>query len=196
MDPKNVDIDITRPSLLKIGNHVFIHKYCVITTHDWASWCFVESHSDFVPSHAKVTIGNNVWMGMRVMILKGVSIGDNVIIAAGSVVTKSIPSGCIVAGIPARVVSSYEDYYNKRCQKYPMECKEYADSLIDSGCEITPDCFYDDYPLFVDKTNYNEFNFPYMKVFNSVQFEHWKMKHKRKFEDFNEFKNWIQTTNE
>jgi len=53
---------------------------------------------------APVTIGNNVWVGYRAIVLKGVSIGDNSIIAAGAIVTKSIPADSIAAGIPAKVV--------------------------------------------------------------------------------------------
>ena len=50
-----------------------------------------------------VTIGNNVWIGAGVNILPGVTIGDNAVIAAGSVVTKDVPSDCVVAGNPAVV---------------------------------------------------------------------------------------------
>jgi acetyltransferase-like isoleucine patch superfamily enzyme len=51
-----------------------------------------------------VVIGNNVWIGTDSYICKGVSIGENSVIGAKSVVTKSIPKNCIAAGIPARVV--------------------------------------------------------------------------------------------
>ena len=53
---------------------------------------------------APVVIGNNVWLGSRVMVLKGVSIGDNSVVGAMSVVTKSIPANCVAAGNPARVI--------------------------------------------------------------------------------------------
>lgn len=55
-----------------------------------------------------VSIGNNVWLGSRVMVLKGVTIGDNSVIAAASVVTKSIPANCIAAGSPAKVIRLIE----------------------------------------------------------------------------------------
>ena len=51
-----------------------------------------------------VVIGKNVWLGSRVIVLKGVQIGNDSVIAAGSVVTKSIPARCLAAGIPARVI--------------------------------------------------------------------------------------------
>jgi maltose O-acetyltransferase len=51
-----------------------------------------------------VTVGDNVWIGMRAMILPGVSVGSNAVIGAGSVVRRSVPAGAIVAGNPARVL--------------------------------------------------------------------------------------------
>lgn len=51
-----------------------------------------------------VTIGNDVWIGRRAMIMPGVTIGDGCIIAAGAVVTRSTPPYTIVAGVPAKVV--------------------------------------------------------------------------------------------
>ena len=47
-------------------------------------------------------IGNNVWIGMNAIVLKGVTIGENSIIAAGAVVTKDVPPNTVVAGNPAR----------------------------------------------------------------------------------------------
>jgi len=51
-----------------------------------------------------VTIGDNVWVGSGTVLLAGVRIGDNSVIAAGSVVNKDIPSDCLAAGVPCRVV--------------------------------------------------------------------------------------------
>ena len=53
-----------------------------------------------------VTIGNDVWIGRRAMIMPGVAIGDGCIIAAGAVVTRSTPPYTIIAGVPAKVVKS------------------------------------------------------------------------------------------
>lgn len=51
-----------------------------------------------------VKIGNHVWIGMNTTILKGVTIGDDAIIAAGSVVNKDIPAKCLAGGMPAKVI--------------------------------------------------------------------------------------------
>jgi acetyltransferase-like isoleucine patch superfamily enzyme len=187
IDPKHVTIDTTRPELVEIGEHVFIHKGTIILTHDWASWGFVYSHNEFLPSHGKVKIGNNVWMGENVTILKGVTIGDNVIIGIGSIVTKDIPSNSIAVGVPAKVIGSYDDYYEKRKKLYVDECFEYARAILDSGGKLTEDKFYDDYPCFVDGKNYKEYDYPYSRIFNQEQFEQWKESHKALFNGFDDF---------
>lgn len=56
------------------------------------------------PPTAEVVIGDNVWLGSRVLVLKGVTIGRNSVIAAGAVVTVSIPENPLAAGVPARVL--------------------------------------------------------------------------------------------
>ena len=59
-------------------------------------------------SKGEVEIGNNVWIGDKATILAGVVIGDNVIVAANSVVTKSVPSNTIVAGSPAKIIKQLD----------------------------------------------------------------------------------------
>ncbi|MFM8292849.1 MAG: acyltransferase [Planctomycetia bacterium] len=54
--------------------------------------------------YQRLTIGNDVWIGRRVMVMPGVRIGDGAIIAAGAVVTKDVPDYAIVGGVPAKVI--------------------------------------------------------------------------------------------
>ncbi len=95
----NNDTNICTFEKIEIGNSVAISTNVII----WDS----DVH-EIIPSDKPVTmpvhIGNNVWIGMNSTILKGVSIGDGAIIAAGSVVNKDIPSGCLAAGVPAKVI--------------------------------------------------------------------------------------------
>lgn len=78
-----------------------------------------------------VSIGNYVWIGERSRICKGVSIGDNCVIAAHSVVTKSIPANCIVAGNPARIVRTDIDKLRE-----PKGCIEFEEYLKENGINI------------------------------------------------------------
>ena len=55
-----------------------------------------------------VIIGNNVWIGEKATILPGVHIGDSVVIAANSVVTKDIPSFSVAEGVPAQIIKTYK----------------------------------------------------------------------------------------
>lgn len=55
-----------------------------------------------------IKIGSNCWIGSKVTVLDGVTIGDNCVIAAGSVITKSLPPNCVIGGVPAKVIKSIE----------------------------------------------------------------------------------------
>ena len=55
---------------------------------------------------APIVIQDHVWLGMNVIVLKGVTIGEGAIVAAGSIVTKDVPPHCLVAGVPAKVVKT------------------------------------------------------------------------------------------
>ena len=88
----------------------------------------------------KVFIGNWVYIGSGSQIMPGVTIGDNVLIAAGTIVTKSIPSGSIAAGNPAKIIGTTNDYvqrnlkYNLHTKKMsPSKKKQYLLSLDESS---------------------------------------------------------------
>lgn len=188
--PLSIEIDISRPELINIGENVLLHKGLTIMTHDFSSRVFLHKYNDFIPSHGKITIGNNVWFGQKCTVLKGVNIGDNCIIGFGSVVTKDIPSNSVAVGIPAKVICSLDTYYEKRKIAYINEVFEYAQS-IESKKQRLPELsdFSDDYPIFVDGTNIQDYpNFPYTKVFTSKGiFDKWKTTHKAPFKSFDEF---------
>ncbi len=122
--PASCVIDESRPWLIEIGDDVQITYGVRILTHgyDWAVLKGV--YGDVLGSAGKVTIGNNVFIGMGTTILKGVTIGNNVIIGAGSLVNKDIPDNCVVAGNPARVLMSLEEYHEKRKQAQLAEAKQ------------------------------------------------------------------------
>ena len=80
-------------------------------------------------SSGHVTIGNNIYFGTNVVVLKGVTIGDNCVIGACSLVTKNIPANSVAAGVPCRVICSIDEYYRKRKQVALAEAVEYVQSI-------------------------------------------------------------------
>lgn len=90
---------------ITIGDDCLIGHNAVIATlqHDIDP----RRRSDLIPS--PVVIGRNVWLGANVTVLPGVTIGEDAVIGAGSIVTKNIPAGTIAVGSPARVVRTIEE---------------------------------------------------------------------------------------
>jgi len=78
------------------------HKYDVVSTYPLRSRFIVKKEVD-VTAKGPITIGNDVWIGKRAIILSGVKIGDGSVVGAGAVVTKSVPPYAIVTGVPAKV---------------------------------------------------------------------------------------------
>lgn len=74
-----------------------------------------EEHPDF-DIFGRVVIGDWVYIGTNSLIMPGVTIGNNVLVAAGSVVTKSVPDRMVVAGNPARIICTIEEYYERNKQ--------------------------------------------------------------------------------
>lgn len=94
---------------LEIGNDVMMGPDVIILTHNHSFDDLSMPMWKQGSSTKKVTIGNDVWIGTRVIILSGIKIGNGVIVAAGSIVTKDIPDFAIVGGNPARIIKYRSD---------------------------------------------------------------------------------------
>lgn len=151
--PLNVYIDPSRPCLIQIGKNVVITRNVTILTHgfDWSVLNGV--HGDILGSSGKVEIGDNVFIGMNATILKETTIGDNVIIGANCFIRGGEwPSDCVIAGNPARVVCSLEEYYEKRKAAQLSEAKELAKEYRKvNGCAPPPELFWEFFWLFTDR---------------------------------------------
>ena len=92
---------------IRIGDGTLIGHNVVITTlnHNFEP----ELRSGMKP--APVIIGKNVWIGASVTVVPGVTIGENAIIAAGSVVTKDVDSNTVVGGVPAKLIKTIDKHY-------------------------------------------------------------------------------------
>ncbi len=98
----------TEPFLVTIGDNVTITSKVRFITHDGSTWLMRDKRGRRY-RFAPVSVGNNVFIGTGTVILPGIKIEDNVIIGAGSVVTKSVPQGTVVAGVPAKIINSFDN---------------------------------------------------------------------------------------
>lgn len=91
---------------ISIGDFVMMGPDVVImgVTHDVSDTSKPMIDPTNPPFENPVLIGNNIWIGTRVVILPGVSIGGNSIVGAGAIVTKSFPPNSVIGGVPARLI--------------------------------------------------------------------------------------------
>ncbi len=122
----------------------------VFLTHgfDWS--VLREKYHEVLCSSGKIIVEDNVFIGTNTIILKGVHIGKNSIIGAGSVVTRDIPSDSVAAGNPCRVMMSLEEYYQKRKRRYIDEAKLYAHELYSKTGRVPKlEDFWEEFPIFL-----------------------------------------------
>ncbi len=117
---KNVDIvgNVnfgSEPYLITIGDDTTISFDCAFVTHDAATRVIrhLPGENPETVIYGKIIIGKNCFIGCRTIILPNVNIGDNVIIGAGSIVNKDIPSNTVAAGNPCKIICSLDEYKNK-----------------------------------------------------------------------------------
>ena len=101
------------PCLIRLGSNVWITDDVIFLTHDGSLSMLNRGKSERVHKFGRIDVGDNVFIGMRAIIMPGVQIGSNCIIAAGAVVTKDVADGTIVGGNPARVLDTTAEYYER-----------------------------------------------------------------------------------
>ena len=120
-------IAIDSPRALTIGRGVFINRNVIFEGTGHVSLCgncqigpnvvFATSSHDICKAMSTtvgdIEVKDNVWIGAGVIVLSNIELGPNVVVAAGSVVTKSF-ANCVVAGVPARCVRQLEETYQAR----------------------------------------------------------------------------------
>ena len=179
---------MTRPCLITIGNNVDMNRHFQILTHDWSSSVFRNKYHDFVNSSGKVTIGNNIYFGTNVTILKGVTIGDNCIIGADSLVTHDIPANSVAAGVPCRVICSLDEYFKKRKEKGLDEAIEYVKSFrARFHRDPIASELHEEFIYFVDKNNISDYPEIPIKFQLGKGYSEWVEKHKASYKSLEEF---------
>lgn len=111
----------TEPYMVKVGKDCLLSSNISFLTHDGGIKVlnslkyFGDVAMDKVGA---ITVGDNCFIGNSAKIMPGVTIGDNVIVGTGAIVTKDVPSNCIVAGVPAKVICTLDEYYQKNLKRF------------------------------------------------------------------------------
>jgi acetyltransferase-like isoleucine patch superfamily enzyme len=106
----------SEPYLISIGNHVTITSGVSFTTHDGGVWVLRPKYPD-IDVFGRISIEDNVFVGMNATILPGVTIGRNSVIGAGALVNRDVPAGSVVGGVPARHIRTVEEYEQRALAK-------------------------------------------------------------------------------
>lgn len=107
------------PKLIEFGNNVAVATDVMFINHDVSQKVFNNMKKKQLPKYfGCIRVGNNVFIGAKATILPDIEICDNVFIAAGAVVTKSITKSGIYGGVPAKYIGDMDELYNKRIEKY------------------------------------------------------------------------------
>ena len=101
-------MDLSHCWLISIGDDVTLSNKVQILAHDDS----IRVYTGY-GRIGRVSIGNRVFVGANTTILMNTHIGDDVVIAAGSIITKDIPSNSVVAGVPARIIGKTTDYVER-----------------------------------------------------------------------------------
>lgn len=103
----NYNVTILDIAPVHIGDNVMIGPNTLISTvgHPLSP----KGRREHLGIAKPVSIGSDVWIGGNVTIIPGVAIGNNVVVAAGAVVTKDVPDNCVVGGVPAKFIKSIEN---------------------------------------------------------------------------------------
>ena len=110
----------SEPYLISIGNHVTVSYDVTFITHDGGTWVFrdIPKYKDVI-KYGKIVIEDNCFIGMKSILMPGITIGANSVIAAGSIVTKNVPPNSVWGGVPAKFITTTEEYADKSLGNMP-----------------------------------------------------------------------------
>lgn len=108
----NFSVVFTDPQWVSIGDNVVMSD-CSVLGHDASAQMLCRSYGLPLDAVGKVDIKDNVFIGWNVIIMPGVTIGPNAVVAAGAVVTKDVPPGAVVGGVPARPIGTVDQLVAK-----------------------------------------------------------------------------------
>ncbi|MBQ9208893.1 MAG: hypothetical protein IJ149_04835 [Oscillospiraceae bacterium] len=124
--PNHTQIDVMAPYMIKIGDYCKITRDVQIIAHDYSRSVFRRCTEEglYMGGRSPVTIGDNVFIGIKAIILMGTVIGNNSIVGAGAVVKGKFPDGVVIPGNPAKVMCTIDEYYEKCRRRWVSEAKD------------------------------------------------------------------------
>lgn len=117
-------VDVSHCWLIEIGDNVVIAPHVYLLAHDTST----KEHTGYTKI-GRINIKKNAFIGARTTVMPGVTIGENSIIGANSVVIETIPDDVVAAGNPAKVICSLKEYQNKTHEAFrnaPIFSEEYT----------------------------------------------------------------------
>lgn len=106
-DRSGIGINCELHGEVHIGTDVMMGPECIFyTVNHETTRTDIPMCQQGIATSKPIVVGNDVWLGRRVMVMPGVTIGDHCIVAAGAVVTKSFPDYSVLGGVPAKIVAS------------------------------------------------------------------------------------------
>lgn len=125
------DLDKSDKEMITIGDNVTVSSYVLFVTHDHSIYHIRGEGNDL---RGRIKIGNNCFIGERALIMYGVTLADNIIVASGAVVTKSFPqSNVIIGGNPAKIIGYWSDFERKYKDNRFLNREDYLNSLEDEN---------------------------------------------------------------
>lgn len=110
------NVVITDPAYTRLGHNVSLSG-CTLFGHDGVVNMLRNAYGGELDRVGRIDIRDNVFIGHQAIVMPGVTIGPDAVVAAGSVVTRDVPPGCVVGGVPAKVITRTRDLHAALAQQ-------------------------------------------------------------------------------
>ena len=133
------NVVITDPAYTRLGHNVSLSG-CTLFGHDGVVNMLRNAYGGELDRVGRIDIRDNVFIGHQAIVMPGVTIGPDAIVAAGSVVTRDVPPGCVVGGVPAKVIARTRDLHaSLAAQTQALPWRELIGERADPRAPATPE---------------------------------------------------------